>query len=295
MKIIHLLYVLSALFLMGGCTPGKQLTELSQKGKTAFEAGDYEGALVAWEKAISLYESKGKPAKPISYYEAGKAALALAENDKAIIYFEKARGMNFPDAEMYVSLAEAYRRIDNLSREISTLESYVEKFPEGKELTKVQVRLFETYVESKNWDKAIAIWPPVKEESSSNNRLLEGYLVLNKELKNTEESQKTASQLIASDPGNVIALEWFAEHYFWKAENRYKNEMEAYEAHKTRSQYAKLLKALKVVSEDYKKSRDYYEKLYKISPSAAYAKYLKVIYTRLDDKQKAAYYDKRSK
>ena len=102
-------------------------------------------------------------------------------------------------------------------------------------------------------------------------------------------------QILKLDASNITALEYYAEKYFWKAENLYVSEMKAYKNKKTSSQYKKLLKALEQVWPNYKKSRNYFLKLYKIDPKPEYAKYLGNIYTRYDDKEKAAYYNKRAK
>jgi len=85
-------------------------------------------------------------------------------------------------------------------------------------------------------------------------------------------------------------LDWTAKKYFWKAENRYQDELKAYEKNKTNKQYNKLLKALDIVSADFKTSLDYFKKFYTIDPNPGTAKYLGNIYNRLDDKKKADYY-----
>lgn len=65
-----------------------------------------------------------------------------------------------------------------------------------------------------------------------------------------------------------------AHKYYWKAENRYQAEMKAYNENKTRKQYAELLKAFKIVTNDFKQSLEYYTKLYNLYPKPEYAKYL---------------------
>ena len=70
--------------------------------------------------------------------------------------------------------------------------------------------------------------------------------------------------------------------------------MKAYRENRTRKQYAILLEAFKQVSTDFRTSRDYFLRLYKINPDPAYAEYLGNIFTRLEDKEKAAYYKKRA-
>ena len=66
--------------------------------------------------------------------------------------------------------------------------------------------------------------------------------------------------------------------------------MKAYDNHKTNKQYRILLKALDVVTADFKKSLTYFKKLYSIEPTAENANYLSHIYGRLSDKKKEVYY-----
>ena len=57
-----------------------------------------------------------------------------------------------------------------------------------------------------------------------------------------------------------------------------------------KKEYKRLLKALDKVYPTFRKSRDYFLKLYRIDPKPKYAKYLGNIYTRLGNEQKAKYY-----
>jgi hypothetical protein len=73
----------------------------------------------------------------------------------------------------------------------------------------------------------------------------------------------------------------------------YVREMKAYKNNRTTSQYKKLLKAWDQVWPLFRKSRDYFKKLYYIKADTQYAKYLRNIYTRMDQKDKAAFWEKR--
>lgn len=295
MKTSKIIQGLIIIFLLQSCASSLNTTKLSEDGKAAYQAGNYEAALIAWEQIIESREGKGKKAKAPVYVGAGKSALALEQNDKARKYLETAKEMGFSSPEMYVSLAKVYKTIDNLSKEITALETYREKYPQGEKINVINTRLFETYVESENWDLGIELWPKIETQAQSNTGLLAGYLTVNKNMENTTACDKLARQILKLEASNVTALEWYAEKYFWKAENLYVSEMKAYKNKRTSSQYKKLLKALDEVWPTFRKSRDYFLKLYKIEPKKEYAKYLGKIYTRFDDKQKAAYYNKKAK
>jgi hypothetical protein len=79
------------------------------------------------------------------------------------------------------------------------------------------------------------------------------------------------------------------------AEDSYQKEMRAYEKNKTTRQYRQLLKALEVINANFKTSRDYFERLYKLNPDPRYATFLGNIYTRFDNKKQANYYYRKAK
>ena len=295
MKTSKIIQGLIIILILQSCVSSLNTTKLSEDAETAYQAGNYEAALIAWEQIIESSEGKGKKAKAHVYVGCGKSALALEQNDKARKYLETAREIEFSSPEMYVSLARVYKNIDNLSKEITALETYREKYPQGEKISTIKARLFETYVESENWDLAIGLWPEIETQAQSNAGLLAGYLIVNNNLENTTICDKLARQILKLEANNITALEYYAEKYFWKAENLYVSEMKAYKKNRTTKQYNKLLKALDKVWPTFRKSRDYFLKLYKIEPKKEYAKYLGKIYTRYDDKQKANYYNKRAK
>ena len=295
MKISTIIQGLIIILILQSCASSLNTSKLSEDGEAAYQTGNYEAALIAWEQIIESREGKGKKAKGPVYVGGGKSALALGQNDKARKYLETARGMGFSSPEMYASLAKVYKTIDNLSKEITALETYREKYPQGEKISAINARLFETYVESENWDLGIDLWPEIETQAQSDAGLLAGYLIVNKNMENPTVCDKLAQQIIKLEASNITALEWYAEKYYWKAENLYVSEMKAYKNKRTNSQYKKLLKALDEVWPNFKKSRNYFLKLYKIDPKPEYAKYLGNIYTRYDDKQKADYYNKRAK
>ena len=264
--------------------------KLTQEGTTAYENGNYSTAFSALEQVIEKNESSDKQTDKAIYYKAGIAAWEQKKTEKAIKYLEKADYLKYPKANLYATLAEIYKNIDNLSKEIEALESYHNKFPEGKHIDSLNTRLFGTYVESENWKKAVNLWPELTQKSQSNLDLRAGYLISNRELENDKKCDKLARQILKEDPENITALEWFAKSKFWEAENTYVSEMKAYRNNRTTSQYKKLLKAWDGIWETFRTSRDYFLKLYELDPKPEYAEFLGNIYKRLDKNKKAEYY-----
>ncbi len=293
MKLFKLLIGFAIILTIHSCAGLSSSTQVTE-GEAEYQKGNYEASLNIYEPIIIDKESKGKKAKGPIYVGAGKAAFELNQVDKARKYLESARGLQYASSVMYEYLAKVYKSIDNLSKEITALETYHEKFPQGEKINDMDNRLMETYVESENWDYGVTLWADIDSTAKSDPELLSNYLLINKGLNNTAKCDELAKQITKLDANNMIALEYYADKYFWKAENLYVTEMKAYKNKRTSKQYKRLLKALDQVWPNFKKSRDLYLKLYKIDPKPEYADYLSRIYTRYDDKQKAAYYKKRA-
>lgn len=286
MRFTSIIQVLFIFLIIQGCATQR----LTNEGQAAYEAGNYESALQAYEQALEKYESRGKKADAAVYYKAGMAAWKLKQTDKALKYLEKAEYLEYPSPKLYLTLAKISNSIDNLSKKLEALENYHKKYPQGKRIDSITVRLFKTYVESENWKKAGDLWPEIKEQAQSDVDLLTGYLSVNKNLENKKMADKLAKKILELDPNNKTALEWQAKKYFWKAENMYVEEMTAYKNNRTTSQYNRLLNKLDQVYPTFEQARDYFLKLYKLDPRPKYADFLGKIYKRLQEEQKSEYY-----
>lgn len=273
-----------------GCSLGKQLVQLQETAQSNFDSGNYTEALSQFENIITNYESQDKSMECPVYSQAGISALNLDQINKALDYLKKATYTPFADENTYAAMAGAYRNIDNLSLEIEALEDYVKKHPDGTDEMQMKIRLFETYVESENWDLAYGLWSEIEPQVKVEIKHVENYYKVNEALGNLDKVESLADQLFDMNDENVTGLEFMAKKYYNIAENRYKAEMEAYEKNKTRKQYAKLLTALDEITEDFKISLGYFETLYKLNPLPTYANYMGNIYIRFNDQEKADYY-----
>lgn len=138
------------------------------------------------------------------------------------------------------------------------------------------------------------LWQDIEGMAENDPDLLEGYFHLSKSTGNEDVLKETAEKLLRVDNDNITALEYLGDHYFWKAENRYQEEMKKYEENQTRTQYRILLAELDKINDDFRMSRDMFEHLWDIEPSQNYAVYLSNIYMRFGNEEKAAYYRQRS-
>ncbi len=292
MKLNRLLQGLVIVLIIQSCA----VNQLTEEGENAYQKGNYEAALNAWDQVIEKYESKGERADAEIYYKAGMAALKLEKPKKARNYLEKSEYLEYVSPKLYTTLAKINKTLDNLSKEIEALESYHQKYPEGEKIDTLTARLFETYVESEQWNEAAEIWPEIESRAQSDPDLLTGYLTVNKNLENDSLCDTLAGKILEIEPNNKTPLEWYAKKYFWKAEDIYVKEMKAYKNNRTTSQYDRLLNKLDEVYPTFKKSLKYFKKLYELDPRPEYAKFMGNIYKRLQEEDKADhYYEKANK
>jgi len=286
-----------AIFTIGCSTTKKVATpktdnsiQKQQEANSAFSAGDYQKAFTIYEEIIAAKYAQNKKVDSTIYQNAGIAAWELKQTDKTIQYLELAKRYPIATEKTYLILAKAFLEKDNLSKEISNLDAYIAKYPQGKEIKDLQKQLFSAYVKSENWESAYKLWPSFDTSTQKELAMVLGYFKVCKKLEYKNQLDKIAQQILKLDANHIEALEYFAERYYYMAENSYVKEMKAYQANKTDKQYQQLLAAYKVYFENYRISRDYFLKLYQIDPKPRYATFLGNIFTRYENKEKADYY-----
>ena len=233
MKNLFAIASIVLLHLLAGCGSGKQLTQKKLGADSYFIAKNYGEALRSYKEIINTYETNNNSSECQVYTNAGESALNLGETKLAISYLKSASNTKYANELTYYYLAKAYKKIDNLSLEILTLNDYIDLYPQGNNIIDIKKRLFFTYVESDNFDKALEIWPEIVPVDHKSPDLLEAYFKINKELGNTDECSTIGNQLLDIDPYNLTALTWFGKMYYRKAEDRYQKEMKAYDKKKT--------------------------------------------------------------
>ncbi len=264
--------------------------KLVTTGKTeaaGFEtAGNYAQAVNSWTSyfnAVPIEQVEGS-----EFAHAAKTAFESGNIEKAKAWFDQARYKNHADAEMYETLAKIYKSEDNLSKELSALETYTEKY--GTSNANVNARLFAVYSEIELNEQALEIWSKLTAEAKSTEAGLSNYFKVNKALENNAVCDSASLELLELEPDNVVALEWNAKKYYWAGQNRYKREMDKYNEKKTTKTYKVLLKELDLVTADFKKALPYLNKLWKLEPGEEYAGYLANIYALFGDKKKTNFY-----
>jgi hypothetical protein len=276
--------------LLASCSVQKPSTVAINEAHRAYSNEQYAEAFTLYESYITQNRAIPGQVPDSIYRNTGLAAFQLGQREKALEYLNLMRHSDAANADTHYALALANRDINNLSREITALQNYVSGYPEGKHIVAMRERLFETYAESKNFDEALQLWPSIEANAKTNEQLLTIYFKVLEELQKEEHLCDIAKELLALNGNNTHALYYLGNHYFWKAENRYQSEMEAYEKNRTRRQYAQLLRGFDVLNADFRKSLDYLLKLYQLDPNPRYARLIGNIYLRFDDKAKATFY-----
>ncbi len=295
MKYTILVCWLLALLFISGCSSKRHLDGLSQEAEAAYVSGDHAEALLAYERLISALQERGQDVDGMYYLRAGLLAFEAGATGKTIEYLELARHQSVADAPAYVALAKAYREIDNLSREITMLEHYVQKYPDGDTFKEVQQRLFKTLVKSLNFQQAYKLWPELKDDFPGNEVLMTNYLLVLRAMDQDSAATELAGDILDINRSNEEALEWLAKRHFRHAEEKYQKEMQAYEQNRTHRQYAQLLKAMDIINTDLHIALDYFKRLYAKNPTGEYASYLANIYERFQDEENARYYRRRAR
>lgn len=271
------------------CSTSKVLTTSPKsEAEKLEESANYVQATEAWKNYFAKTEIEETAGA--DFARAAQSAYKSGNTELAENWFDQARYKNYSDFEMYMTLAEIYRKQINISKELSSLEFISENFPDKSE--RINNRLFQIYNEIKLTEKALDVWKQLDDISKNEISNLTSYFLIKKELNDTTVCDSIANVILDKNPKQVNALEWTAMRYYWKGENRYQTEMAKYEANKTTRQYKLLLKELDKSTADFKKALTYFEKLWEIETGKKYASYFANIYARFGDENKTKYYQK---
>ncbi|HCT31087.1 MAG TPA: hypothetical protein DIW31_10235 [Bacteroidales bacterium] len=293
-----IILAISATIFTIGCSTTKKISssktditaQKHQEANNAFNLGEYQKALNIYEEVMEIKKTQNKKVDSTIYQNAGLAAWELKQTDKTIQYLEIAKRYPIATDKTYSILAKAFLEKDNLSKEITNLDIYITKYPQGAEFKDMQNQLFFAYIKSENWESAYKLWPSLESTTQGEAKSLVGYFTVCEKLGYKNQLDKVAQQILKLDANNIGALEHFAEKYYYLAENSYVKEMKAYQANKTEKQYQQLLAAYKIYFENYRIAKDYFLKLYQLNPKSRYATFLGNIFTRYENKEKADYY-----
>lgn len=286
--------IIILIVLFWGCKSAK-VSQVVQNEKaialSASESGDFNQAVSSWQAYFDKHTKAMQEIGADEYARAASDAYKTENTSLTVAWYDAARQNGYSGEDMHLVFVEIFRKQNNLSREMTSLNYLAENFPETSSKKGVYPRLFEIYTEIDK-QMAVEMWNKLDKSDQSRESNLNLYFILNKSLDNNAVVDSLADAILILNPKHVDALEWNGEKYYWLAENRYQREMEKYNKSKTHVQYQFLLNELKIVSEDFKQSRDYFEKLWDMKKLPRYASFLSNIYARLDNRERAQFYRK---
>ncbi len=293
MKQILILLVIIIVTIIGCTTQKSAITTVSHRQKAIDEAaaGNFQSAVQLWKNYFDQQNAGLKDIQVSDYAIAADIAYKSGNDQLAVSWYDAARIQGYTGEDMYQAFAVIFRKKQNLSRELTALEFIKAYFEQAQNITNIQSRLFEIYMEI-NRDKAFEQWNKLDNTTQKAEAFLNSYFILNREKDNKQLADSLADTLLLINPDHRDAIEWNGEKYYWLAENHYQREMAKYNKLKTHVQYQLLLNELKIVAEDFKRSRDYFEKLWALEKLHRYASYLANIYARLDNRERAEYFKK---
>jgi hypothetical protein len=280
------------ILLIWGCKT-TQVSRVIQSEKdialSASSSGDYKQAVVSWQAYFDYQNRANQEIEAEEYAKAANDAYKAENTPLTISWFDAARQAGYTGEDMHLAMSEIFRKQNNLSRELTSLNYLADNYPETAASKGIYPRLFEIYMETDK-QKAYELWNKIDKSDQIKESYLNHYFTLNKSFENNSVVDSLADRLLLINPKHIEALEWNGEKYYWLGENRYQREMEKYNKRKTHVQYQFLLNELKIVAEDFKQSRDYFEKLWAIEKLPRYASFLSNIYARLDNRERAEYF-----
>ncbi|MGM0622112.1 MAG: hypothetical protein ACQETJ_13755, partial [Bacteroidota bacterium] len=203
--------LLALVLIAAACGGPKNLTQYKQNAEQAISEGNYAQAVEEWKTYFNGQNEAENEITGAEYAEAAKTAFKADMISQATDWFDEARWAGYADEEMYLTLAEIFRDMDNLSKELTALEYYYDNF--GKDNQEVNSRLFSLYDEIDQYEKALAVWEklPLKKQREREN--IEKFFDMNKKLENEEVVDSVSSVLLEINPDHTGALEWEATKY----------------------------------------------------------------------------------
>ncbi|MBO7142226.1 MAG: hypothetical protein J6V76_03870 [Bacteroidales bacterium] len=290
-----LLYIVVAVALCG-CGAGKKLAAERQTANRYFYEKKYDSAATAYQAIIRHYEEKNISAPVDVYASAGKSLYYSGKEDEGIELLNKATSTADYDDELTLTMKiKYYGRKDNHTKELDNLEKYQQMYRTGSEIQYVSIRLLKRYMQMNEYQKAQKAYEQIKEPEASEIELMELYHTALTKNGQKDNADLVAQKIFNADPTNFIGLNYTARKTFDHAETAYVAAIKEYEAKKTNAAYRTMIQKTKPLTEEFKKAKTLYLKLYNLYKRPVDAEILSRIFTRLNDKKNAAVYAKLAK
>lgn len=241
-----------------------------------------------YEKAAKLYQADGN-VDAFSFFKAGQNYTKAKQYQKALSMLDEARTNAYNEADLYLSLGDAYAGLRQFDEAEKALLSGSEQFAgERAEFTK---KLSYLYFNSKQYEKALGYLNNAIEQEPDNATY---YYLLGSSYERLKDYKKATEQLekvVALQPNHKNSIKKLGVIYFKLTDYQYSKETKRYEGLKnpSRVDYHNSTKKLEEIAKGYTKALPYLEQAHELSPKdKAIISCLSVAYRRLKMEEKAA-------
>lgn len=280
MRILKSLLIIS-IVLVSACSPGKQLVSLESEVADLYQQGQYEQALIQYDKLQVLSEKNNLPISVDNQIMAGKAAHKVENFKQSAALFEAIE--NLEDKEALLMGGINYEKTGQSQKEYDYWLTQLSQFEGTDHHQSILLKIYRLEQELQNYAAANETWSKIDHDNNPD-VMFEQVTVLEK-LDKTSDALALNNQILKLDDKHESALFWKADHYYHKAEKWYQSEMIKYNRDANYTTYAYLRRELKKISADFRTARDLLETLHTMAPdNKKYIGYLINTYLRLEMK-----------
>jgi len=274
------------------CSPVKRLPDLESQADTAIKQSHYEQAYEYLQQYVAISKTTNVKPNESLYLKLAEVCNQLNKVDEASSCYENLL-LNANNEGLIQDYTTLLARNHEIKKELGVWSRYYTQIHDNSLLKQAYDRQLILLTESQDYAAAEALWMDLPEGMEVSPEAYFSVVQSADQLGHSKNALKACNWLLKLEPDHIGALEWKAKYLYESAEKSYNAEMAKYNKNKNATTYAYLRRDLKVISGDFRESRDLFLKLRKISPEEeSYLKYLKNIYIRLDMKQEAAKIDK---
>jgi len=276
-------------FLFTGLSVVAQQADLFKSDGIMYEGQmDYPKAAIAYEKAVEAYDNK-QITDSLCIFKAGQNFVRCKEYAKALSFLNRSIDINYPDAQVYISLSQAYEGLKQYNEAINALENGMKIYSDSQ--LSFLKRLGYLYFKTGKYQQAIDNLNQALALEPEDENLL--FLAANSydKLENYESAIESLEKILSINPNHKKSIYLLGLEYYKQTDAEYKKEKQRYEAMKapTRVDFHNSTVKLDSISQGYKNALPYLEKAYQSAPTDKnILSCLAICYKRLDMKDKEA-------
>ncbi len=288
-KVVQQSILFIFLFLSSGLSIFAQQADLFKSDGIMYEGQmDYPKAAISYEKAVEAYDNK-QITDSLCIFKAGQNFVRCKQYAKALSFLNRSVEINYNDAQVYLSLSQAYEGLKQYNEAITPLENGIKIYSDSQ--LSFLKRLGYLYFKTGKYQQAIDNLNQALALEPEDENLL--FLAANSydKLENYDSAIESLEKILSINPNHKKSVYLLGLEYYKQTDAEYKKEKKRYEALKSPSRvdFHNSTVKLDSISQRYKKALPYFEKALESSPAnKSIAGCLAVCYKRLDMKDKEA-------